>query len=95
MSEKLVHVAWQHPIVGGGHFTRIRGPYNEEGAKELEAKLDAVNRKHLRVSKIPGIRSLQNASENGVCKTPDGCKVEPDGTCPHGWDSWMKILGGI
>ena len=31
----------------------------------------------------------------GISYTPCGCKVEPDGTCPHGEDSWLIILGII
>jgi len=23
---------------------------------------------------------------------PDGCEVEPEGTCPHGYDSYYKIM---
>jgi hypothetical protein len=32
---------------------------------------------------------------DGGCETPDGCWVEPDGYCPHGWPSWMIVMGLI
>lgn len=32
---------------------------------------------------------------DGVCEAVDGCRVEPDGHCPHGAPSWMVILGLI
>ena len=25
------------------------------------------------------------------CETPDGCEVEPDGTCTHGYKSWLLL----
>jgi len=31
--------------------------------------------------------------ESGYCLATDGCMVEPDGTCEHGCDSWMLVLG--
>jgi hypothetical protein len=30
-----------------------------------------------------------------LVEATDGCKVEPDGTCPHGKTSWLIILGYI
>lgn len=32
---------------------------------------------------------------DGLCISTDGCKVEPDGTCPHGYPSWLIQLGLI
>ena len=29
---------------------------------------------------------------DGVCRTPDGCLVAPDGVCPHGLASWALVL---
>ena len=42
--------------------------------------------------KVPSIKTIERWFMDGYCKTPDGCKVEPDGTCPHGQESWMLIL---
>ena len=46
-------------------------------------------------SALPGIRTLERYSDNGVCPTPCGCRVEPDGVCPHGVPSWMIVAGVI
>jgi hypothetical protein len=29
------------------------------------------------------------------CEATDGCIVEPDGQCPHGKFSWLRVLGII
>jgi len=31
----------------------------------------------------------------GHCKSLDGCRVDPDGTCPHGYPSWLLVKGLI
>ncbi len=43
----------------------------------------------------PDIEQLQMWGEEGGCETPDGCWVEPDGTCEHGHKSWLLIMGMI
>ena len=43
----------------------------------------------------PDIEQLQMWDEEGGCETPDGCWVEPDGTCEHGHKSWLLIMGMI
>ena len=48
-----------------------------------------------REQKPPSLRTLERWAEEGIARTPDGCKVEPDGTCPHGYESWLLKLGYI
>ena len=44
--------------------------------------------------KPPSIDTIQKWEwDSGGCKTPNGIMVEPDGTDPDGWPSWMLILG--
>ena len=43
----------------------------------------------------PDIEQLQMWDEEGGCETPDGCWVEPDGTCEHGHKWWLLIMGMI
>ncbi len=43
--------------------------------------------------KPPSQKTLERWSMDGVAKAVDGCKVEPDGTCPHGSPSWLLKLG--
>jgi hypothetical protein len=32
---------------------------------------------------------------DGDCEATDGCLIEPDGVCPHGYPSWLIQLGMI
>lgn len=48
-----------------------------------------------KTKKPPTIATLESWDRRGICKTPDGCIVEPDGTCEHGLDSWLLVLGLI
>jgi hypothetical protein len=43
----------------------------------------------------PSEKTLEKWAYDGVAKATDGCKVEPDGTCPHGCQSWLVVLGVI
>ena len=44
---------------------------------------------------VPSIKTLEKWTYEGYCKTPDGCIVEPDGSCSHGFDSWLLIMNLI
>jgi hypothetical protein len=41
----------------------------------------------------PSERTLEKWSRDGVAKSTDGCRVEPDGVCSHGAKSWLLELG--
>jgi hypothetical protein len=43
--------------------------------------------------KKPSLRTLAKWDWDGYSRTPDGCKVEPDGYCVHGFPSWLLICG--
>lgn len=45
--------------------------------------------------KAPSLRKLKFWLYDGVAEATDGCRVEPDGTCPHGKPSWFLKLGLI
>lgn len=45
--------------------------------------------------KEPSIRTLERWMMDGIAKATDGCRVEPDGTCPHGKQSWLLVMGLI
>ena len=32
---------------------------------------------------------------DGVARATDGCRIEPDGSCQHGYPSWFIYLGVI
>ena len=43
----------------------------------------------------PDLETLETWMDEGVCETTDGCVVEPDGICIHGYPSWLLELGLI
>jgi hypothetical protein len=45
--------------------------------------------------KVPSIKTMEKWMMNGIAKATDGCKVEPDGICPHNCNSWLIELGMI
>lgn len=45
--------------------------------------------------KQPSIKTMERWSYDGIAKATDGCRVEPDGECPHGKKSWLLELGFI
>jgi hypothetical protein len=44
---------------------------------------------------VRSLTTLERWEREGYCKTPCGCRVEPDGVCQHGKKSWLLILGLI
>lgn len=40
---------------------------------------------------FPTMATLERYASNGISPTPDGCRVEPDGECSHGWPAWTKF----
>ena len=40
----------------------------------------------------PSARMLIEWENQGYCDATDGCQVEPDGTCEHGYPSWLLHL---
>ena len=45
--------------------------------------------------KRPSVATMEKWVERGVARATDGCRVEPDGRCPHGAESWLLVLGMI
>jgi hypothetical protein len=45
--------------------------------------------------RAPSIATMERWMDDGVARATDGCRVEPDGTCPHGAQSWLIVLGLI
>ena len=43
----------------------------------------------------PDVETLKEWVYDCVCEATDGCRVEPDGECPHGHPSWLIRLGMI
>lgn len=43
----------------------------------------------------PDFEQLEEWLEEGKAEATDGCPVEPDGECEHGFPSWLVELGLI
>ena len=43
--------------------------------------------------KRPSLATLERWTYDDDAEATDGCRVEPDGTCPHGKKSWLLELG--
>ena len=59
-----------------------------------KAMLDALP-KWAKVKNVPSVATLEKWSNGGVCKTPTGEVVEPDGTGTDGAPSWLLLTGMI
>jgi len=47
-------------------------------------------------TEVPRMETMYNwLFVDGDCEATDGCIVEPDGHCPHGYPSWLVYLGHI
>ena len=40
----------------------------------------------------PDLETLEVWMNDGRAEATDGCPVEPDGTCPHGKQSWLLVM---
>lgn len=49
----------------------------------------------IKVCKPPCTSKLETWNDEGGCKALDGCWVEPDGECEHGFPSWLRALNMI
>lgn len=46
--------------------------------------------------KAPSLKTIEKmVCGETDCKATDGCVVEPDGKCPHGHSSWLRVTGMI
>lgn len=43
----------------------------------------------------PDLETLEEWFMDSMCDATDGCTVEHDGVCPHGYPSWFLYLGLI
>jgi len=57
-----------------------------------KAALNSLSRWQLEVEELPSMRELMAWDEDGICETPSGHRVEPDGTGPDGVPSWLRAL---
>ena len=103
MANKIVKTLFKdetNDLIGldenGVLYTYFMGEPRRTGKKlkaGLEAGVASLKTKGWREMKIPGLRTMERWVEDGVAKTPCGCRVEVDGKCPHGAESWLSIMG--
>lgn len=51
--------------------------------------------KHVAITERLNSDEMEAAVNDGSCPATDGCDVEPDGVCPHGHTSWLRVLGVV
>ena len=54
--------------------------------------LSLLGRWQLEVEELPSMQELMAWNDEGICETPTGHRVEPDGTGPDGVPSWLRAL---
>ena len=57
-----------------------------------KASLSSLRRWQLEIEELPSLQELMAWNEDGICETPTGHRVEPDGTGPDGVPSWLRAL---
>ena len=57
-----------------------------------KAALNSLARWQLDIEELPSMQELMAWNEDGICETPTGHRVEPDGTGPDGVPSWLRAL---
>ena len=45
--------------------------------------------------RVPSMNTMEKWVSDGVAKAIDGCRVEPDGICEHGFPSFLLALDWI
>lgn len=78
-------------------MTKIKVYTKERGLRTLKPEItfEQYREKYpaaIVVKKVPCEKTLAKWFHDGGCKTIDGCWVEPDGSCEHGFPSWLKVL---
>jgi hypothetical protein len=66
-------------------------PRCEVGDHGIRARKDGLA--HRPTTAEPTIETLMAWEIDGVGEATDGCRVEPDGRCPHGHPAWMLVVG--
>ena len=64
----------------------------EQWVANKKASLSSLRRWQLEIEELPSLQELMAWNEDGICETPTGHRVEPDGTGPDGVPSWLRAL---
>ena len=72
----------------------------ERGVRTLKegVSVDSYRAKYpsvIVVKRVPTVATMEKWVSDGVARSIDGCRVEPDGECEHGYPSWLMALGFV
>lgn len=62
-------------------------------AKERQISRKAIRQQEKEHAENLGLEEVQDMVYDSTCETADGCNVEPDGICQHGYRSPLLVLG--
>jgi hypothetical protein len=68
-------------------------PPREAGDHTREPRADGL--RHPVTGERPSLAEVEEWLSEGGAEATDGCWVEPDGVCPHGHQSWLRLMGLI
>jgi hypothetical protein len=88
-----IPASYDSPWMNGSWANMCETHFSAGGNRTLASK--RVAPKDPSPQKEPSLKTLQSWLGDGVAEATDGCRVEPDGTCPHGEPSWFLKLGII
>lgn len=79
------HRWWAEAVIEDGIVTELEG--------KTQSKPEPIDEQEYAYS-LP-LTALEDAMNDGTIEAADGCIVEPDGKCQHGYSSPLVILGVI
>jgi hypothetical protein len=77
-------------VLINGYPRRLKPEVSLETLKEKHPEADIKS-----IKAPPSMTTIDKWLDEGLCKATDGCRVELDGTCPHGHKSWLLVMGAI
>lgn len=81
---------------GWKHLTTKKADITlEQWTANKRALYDAMPAWAKGVKALPSLRTLEKWSNDGVARTVDGQRIEPDGTASNGAPSWLLVVGVI
>lgn len=67
----------------------------EQWIANKRTEISAVPAWCFEVHEVPSLEELEDWNADGICETPTGYVVEPDGQGPDDSPSWLRCLGLI
>lgn len=95
---RLYDDGWYESRVALGQWSKSRRRVAPGATKQqtIDAFYARMKHREFRTNGVqPSNREMEKWAFDGVCETPDGCRTEPDGSCPHGYKSWLILAGLI